>query len=72
MTLLPVSDTGSKEENIAVIIEEPGVEVSEDIEVDEIEAVEEDSLVIEEEDSVDEEDVYVTALEEFKDEQCKT
>ena len=35
MTLLPVSDTGSKEENIAVIIEEPGVEVSEDIEVDE-------------------------------------
>ena len=68
MTLLPVSDTGSKEENIAVIIEEPIVEVSEDIEVDEIEAVEEDSLVIEEEDSVDEEDVYVTALEEFKDE----
>ena len=68
MTLLPVSDTGSKEENIPVIIEAPIVENSENIEVDEIEAVEEDSLVIEEEDSVDEEDVYVTALEEFKDE----
>lgn len=68
MTLLPVNDTGMKEENIPVIVEKTSVEISEDIELDEIEAVEEDSLVIEEEDSVDEEDVYVTALEEFKDE----
>ena len=68
MTLLPVSDTGSKEEKAPVVIEAPIVENSENIEVEKIEAVEENSLVIEEEDSVDEEDVYVTALEEFKDE----
>ena len=68
MTLLPVSDTGSKEEKVPVVIEAPIVENSENIEVEKIEAVEENSLVIEEEDSVDEEDVYVTALEEFKDE----
>ena len=68
MTLLPVNDTGSKEEKIPVVIEAPIVENSENIEVEKIEAVEENSLVIEEEDSVDEEDVYVTALEEFKDE----
>ena len=68
MTLLPVSDTGSKEEKVPVVIEVPIVENSENIDVEKIEAVEENSLVIEEEDSVDEEDVYVTALEEFKDE----
>ena len=68
MTLLPVSDTGSKEEKVPVVIEAPIVENSENIEVEKIETVEENSLVIEEEDSVDEEDVYVTALEEFKDE----
>ena len=68
MTLLPVNDTGSKEEKVPVVIEAPIVENSENIEVEKIEAVEENSLVIEEEDSVDEEDVYVTALEEFKDE----
>ena len=68
MTLLPVNDTDAKEENTPVRIEAPDSELSEDIEVEEIEAVEEDSLVIEEEDLVDEEDVYVTALEEFKEE----
>lgn len=68
MTLLPVSDTGSKEQKVPVVIEVPIVENSENIDVEKIEAVEENSLVIEEEDSVDEEDVYVTALEEFKDE----
>ena len=68
MTLLPVSDTGSKEEKVPAVIEVPIVENSENIDVEKIEAVEENSLVIEEEDSVDEEDVYVTALEEFKDE----
>ena len=68
MTLLPVNDTASKEEKVPVVIEAPIVENSENIEVEKIEAVEENSLVIEEEDSVDEEDVYVTALEEFKDE----
>ena len=68
MTLLPVNDTGSKEEKVPVVIEAPIVENSENIEVEKIEAVEENSLVIEEEDSVDEEYVYVTALEEFKDE----
>ena len=73
MTLLPVNDTGTKEENIPVRIEEPDSEISEDIEVGDIEieeigAVEEHSLVTEEEGLVDEEDVYVTALEEFKEE----
>jgi len=66
MTLLPLNDTDTKEENIPMIVEKPIAEISEVVEVDEIEAVEE-SVIIEEEDSVDEEDVYVTALEEFKD-----